>query len=233
MNKKKNFVSLRCMEDPEIRSLRVQTWFRAVRLASGKTPAQLEREFSQPRGVPRMLPRSCIWEKYARGEVVPRSGRRRDGALNLVERVEARYPGTKQWLEWPLWRLADKAPMTMSEIKTIYEELPEPIRSMFIATKNGACGIFWRRPIEIDHACEILLRYRGIHGLIAILAIVKEAEIIQNQYQHQVGIRAAMEYLRSVAVKASQPMADDIYAYLTKYIKFQWKSAGYFNVIAD
>ena len=34
-------------EDPEIRKMRVQAWFRAVLLESGLTPRELEKKFSE------------------------------------------------------------------------------------------------------------------------------------------------------------------------------------------
>lgn len=84
-------------EDPDIRKMRVQAWFRAVSLESGLTPRELEKKFSESEAE-KKVKRSCVWNRYRRGEVVPRSGPRPDGGLNLVDRVEAAYPGTAKWL---------------------------------------------------------------------------------------------------------------------------------------
>ncbi len=230
--KKAQIINHRYMEDPLIRSLRVQAWFRAVTLASGKTPAQLEREFSERRSPPRMLPRSCIWEKYRRGEIVPRGGRRADGSPNLVERVEARYPGTKEWLVSPLWRLADKAPMEMSEIRRIYEGMPNLIRSIFVAPKTKTQGLFWRRPVDINHACEILLRIRDVDGLIALLAMMKEAETIQDQEQHFVAAEAANRHLTELCA-THEIIGSGLGASLHRYLRKSLARPGYFDVPSE
>lgn len=76
------------LEDPAIRSMRVQAWFKAVSLTSGMTAAELEREFSEKKRESAATKRSCIWDKYGRGEALPRSGQKTSRELN-VERVEA------------------------------------------------------------------------------------------------------------------------------------------------
>lgn len=220
----------RYVEDPAIRSMRVRTWFRAVTLASGLTPAQLEREFSERDRARAASARSCIWDKYRRGEVVPRSSSMSPGRPGLVERVERRYPGTAAWLSSPLWRLADKAPMEMSELRRIYEGMPQPIRSIFVSSKKEAPGLFWRRPVDIDHACEILLRFQSVEGFVAVLAIVKEAETTQEQYQHYTGVDAAWVYMRETALPRDQVLGSIIRTDLSEYLESRWQNLGYLDV---
>lgn len=220
----------RYVEDPAIRSMRVRTWFRAVTLASGLTPAQLEREFSGRDRARAACARSCLWDKYRRGEVVPRSGSMSSGQLGLVERVERRYPGTAAWLSSPLWRLADKAPMEMSDIRRIYEGMPQPIRSIFIASKKEAHGLFWRRPVDIDHACEILLRFQSVEGFVAVLAVIKEAETTQEQYQHYTGVDAAWAYMRETTIRSDRLLGSIIRADLSEYLESRWQTPGYLDV---
>lgn len=187
---------------------------------------QLEREFSERRDGQK-LPRSCIWEKYRRGEIVPRSGKRPDGSPNLLERVEVRYPGTTEWLYSPLWRLADKAPMAMSEIKEIYRGLPKLLKSVFIAPPEQATGIFWRRDFDVEHACEILLRYAQVDGFVALLALVKEAEITQDQWQHEYCVFSAASQIVRLT---SHPIVGEIFSQkLGKYLAARWNSPGYFD----
>lgn len=182
-------------EDPEIRKMRVQAWFRAVSLASGLTPRELEKKFSESDG-DRKVKRSCVWNKYRRGEVVPRSGPRPDGGLNLVDRVELAYPGTAKWLTLPLWRLLDKAPMEMSEIRRSYESLPRPMRAMFIHPDATESSVFWRvRAMDCKADCELLLRFESLEGLIAVLTLKKEVECTQNIAQHGLCVRNMSLYL--------------------------------------
>lgn len=182
-------------EDPEIRKMRVQAWFRAVSLASKLTPRELEKQFGEPKSNEKVK-RSCVWDKYRRGDVVPRSGLRPGGGANLVDRVEVVYPGTAKWLTLPLWRLLDKAPMEMSEIRRCYESLPRPMRAMFIHPDATESSAFWRvRTMNCKADCELLLRFESLDGLVAVLTLKKEVECTQNIGQHDICVRTKSLYL--------------------------------------
>lgn len=217
-------------EDPEIRKMRVQAWFRAVSLASKLTPRELEQLFGETKSNEKVK-RSCVWDKYRRGEVVPRSGLRPDGGLNLVDRVEAVYPGTAKWLTLPLWRLLDRAPMEMSEIRRYLERLPNLMRQMFIYSEAQPTGLFWRRDTDYEDACDLLLRFVSLDGLNAVLALVKEAEVIQDQYQHQDCVRKAGEYLARLAYQELLP--EKLNDELSNYLAQRVTSAGYFFELQD
>jgi len=212
-------------EDPEIRKMRVQAWFQAVSLASGLTPRELEKKFSESDS-DRKVKRSCVWDKYRRGEVAPRSGPRPDGGLNLIDRVEAAYPGTAKWLTLPLWRLLDKVPMEMSEIRRYLEGLPNLIRQIFISVSAQPSGLFWRRDIDYDDACDLLLRLGSLDGLTAVLALVKEAEVIQDQYQHQDCAQKAGEYVARLGGRGLLP--EKLIGELSIYLAQRVSAAGYF-----
>lgn len=212
-------------EDPKIRSLRVRAWFQAVTLISGKTAAGLEREFSERRDRIAVPSRSCIWQKYKQGLVEPRNRCRGDGRLNLVERVEKKYPGTAKWLSSPLWRLADKTPMEMSEVRKVFSSLPKLLKSMFIASPEKATGVFWRRPIDCEHAYELLLRLKDVDAFVATLAMIKEAEAIQDQLQHMLGVLAARRYLS--ALKTHPIVGKSLSGEIADYLESGWESPGY------
>lgn len=215
-------------EDPEIRAMRVRAWVQAVKQASGLSLAELEDEFSQRWAQRSPSLRSCIWEKYQRGEVVPRAGLRTKEGLSLVERVEERYPGTARWLSLPLWRLADKAPMDMKEIRAIYEGLPKLLRSIFIAGPDKASEIFWRRPVDHEHVCDIVLRIGDLDALVVALALVREAEITQNQDQHEVGVETVKKclYLLQYDPVLGKKLVDE----LREYLGVRWENAKYFSI---
>lgn len=215
----------------EITRLKVMAWFNAVAEASGKTAAELEREFAQPghiRWVNGIEIRPRLWEKYRRGEVEPRSGYSFKGAPNLVERVEQRYPGTAIWLSSPIWRLADKAPMEMSGIRGIYEGLPYLLQSIFIAAPHEASEVFWRRPVDPQHVCEILLRQGGLDALITALAMAKEAEITQDQYQHSEAREAAQRCI--AGMNHDQIFDAELLGELRTYLEGCWGRAKYFSI---
>lgn len=216
---------MKYVEDPKIRALRVQTWFRAVQAASGgRTPAQLEREFSERANPMKMLPRSCIWEKYRRGAVAPRDGKRSDGRQNLVLRVEERYPGTARWLRLPIWRLADSAPMTMQQIREIYSELPRLMRVSFVAQGDAARGLFWRRAGDPAVVCRAFASWGTLDAIAVLLTMVKEAEITQDQTQHRVCTRTIRSLLtddRPDSLERGLRMG------LHAYLDTEWRNAIY------
>lgn len=86
-----------------IESIKTKCWFDAVQSISGKTPNGLSREFSpeQFKVVNDEIIKPTQWYKYKKGSVTP--------TQNLVNRVEASYPGTKCIFDYILWRLLDSA----------------------------------------------------------------------------------------------------------------------------
>lgn len=217
----------RYVEDPVIRSMRVRTWFRAVMLASGLTPAQLEREFSEKEPARAASARSCIWDKYRRGEVVPRSGSMSSGRLGLVERVERRYPGTAAWLNSALWRLADKAPMEISELRRVYDGMPKPIRALFLVD-CAPRALFWRQQSDVEELCTHLAHVDRVEVLIILLALAKEAETIQDQRQHVLAVKAVRTNILGSIITESlgKEVRNDISIYLNR----RWQAPGYFGL---
>lgn len=209
----------RYVENPKLRSMRVRCWFNAVSQASGLTTGQLEKEFGE-KGAER-TPRSCIWNKYRRGDVVPRSRRPGDRSKKLVERVESRYPGTAKWLTSPVWRLADPAPMEMSEIRKVYEGMPKSIRSIFVEPASKPSSLFWRRSVNPKQVCEILLRFRDVDALIALLTMVKEAEVVQDRTQYGVAVKALLQELWLSVDRHFNYTHVDIE--LTRFLQARWK----------
>lgn len=108
-----------------ITKLKVMTWFRAVAEASGKTSAQLEREFANPDHIWRSKDknkeiRPGLWDKYRWGKVEPRALPTKEKPISLVQAVEAKYPGTARMLSLPLWTLLDYSkPVTIEELDTL------------------------------------------------------------------------------------------------------------------
>lgn len=208
-------------EDPRIRSMRIRAWFHAVSSKSGLTAAELEREFARPDAFGRS--RSCIWDKYRRGEVSPRSEPSGDG---LVERVEARYADTAHWLSSPLWRLADRIPMGMFDLRQIYEGLPRPMRSLIVSGEARDASVFWRRQVDPGDVCELVVRFRSLESLIALLALVKEAETAQLQHQHDLATDACEQYLDGLAY-TGRWMGRSVAEELAAYLKAKWAGSSY------
>lgn len=187
-------------------------WFNAVSIASGLSVFQLEKKFATSNQVRTTLKgtvRPCLWDKYRRGEVVPRTKDGAKGNPSLVTRVEEAYPGTARWLSLPLWHLASDQTFTMADIKEIYEGLPSPLKELF--TEGKPDGKFWRREdIEPDDAYSELLLVGGLDAATAILAMIREAEIIQNRWQHYLGRVTWTTWARNAIGLNSEPVLEPI-----------------------
>ncbi len=119
-----------------ITKLKVMAWFRAVSEASGKTSAQLEREFADPNHIRRSKDknqeiRPGLWDKYRRGEVEPRARPINENRASVVQAVEAKYPGTARVLTLPMWKLLDlNQPVTIEELDEIEKTVSPEIRRL-------------------------------------------------------------------------------------------------------
>lgn len=204
-------------EDPQIRKMRVQAWFKAVTTKSGLSARELEEKFREDSG--KKVKRSCIWNKYRRGEVVPRTGYRPNSRPNLLDRVETEYPGTTKWLLSPIWRLADKAPMEMSEIRAVYLGLPPLIRSLYITAEANANGRFWRKTMKAETVFSTLFCIRDLDAFTASLAMVREAEIIQSPKAHKNAVGAAIAIMRMFESRSNDLLAS---SELLNYIQESW-----------
>lgn len=208
-------------EAPAVRSMRVRAWVYAVVHESGLTISELEQKFGEDGRNPPM--RSCIWNKYQRGEVVPRDGFLENGRPKLVERVEARYPGTANWLRSPIWRLADQAPMRMDEIRDIYEALPSRLRSYFILSESESSPMFWRRPVDHQQLCSILAHFHTFDDLVAGLAMIRETETTQNHEAYRYWTDEMTNIFESAdwgAMRGSENKDE-----LQKHFEDMWKAA--------
>lgn len=157
-------------------SLRTIVWTEAVLRVSGKPLAVLEREFRQAKKS--ASARSCIWQKYKNGTVVPRNGEK--GKAGLVERVELHYPGTAKWFYSPLWSLCTDEYVGMDRIKEVFCGLRQELRELFVVDEAAT---FWRQSTP-EEICRELIYFPEFEGLIALFALLREAEIIQNPELH-------------------------------------------------
>lgn len=181
-------------------SLRTIVWTDAVLRVSGKSLASLEEEFRQAKkkGV---LTRSCIWQKYKNGTVVPRNAEK--GRHGLVERVDARYSGTAEWFYLPLWRLCSDQSVSMAQIKDVYCGLGSELKALFVLDKQA---VFWRKRFqEFDdtYLCDELRFVGSPDGLIALMALLREAETTQNRELYQDASWALVDRLKNTKTDAS------------------------------
>lgn len=210
------------VEDKTIRRLRVKTWVDQVLATSNLFISELQQQFSD---LNEGNNHSCIWYKYSKGTTVPRIGENPKGKLYLANRVDKAYPGTMEWLTSPVWRLADDAPMTMSEIRTIFENMPYLFNSIFIEAKHKIKGVFWRRQVELELCLNTLSNLDTLDAFIALLAMLKEAEIKQDQETHEIVFEEVFKYEEKLQ---RYPALENTCIGLFQYLDMRYKRANYF-----
>lgn len=168
-----------------LQQLRVQTWFNAVAEASGKTAYELEKEFA-PSTVDREnfnKQRARLWEKYRLGKTMPTIKEKKGGRKGIAQLVEEKYPGTIHWLTDERFDLAnvDKE-ITMKFIREVFESLPPEISKYIVRENANSSTLFWRKKFITEPAFyESLVRNPSPQAFIALLALLREALICQNE----------------------------------------------------
>ena len=131
---------------------------------------------------------SGIWGKYRDGKVCPKLHRGRDGKPTLIERVEKRFPGTDYWAYIPFWDVLSYIPMSMADLKELYLCFPRHIKNLLVIEKQPYNRMFWRRPVDIETSYRQLVKIGDLAAITAVLALIKECEVTQNQEMHQKGL---------------------------------------------
>lgn len=187
--------------DALIDSLRVRIWFNAVKNRSGLSNKALSRRFpSSPRktlgvgsSTQYLQADSGYWHKIRRGEIMPL---RRAHGRQLVENMEEAFPGTRRWIVSPLWDLLSTKQATTQDIYNIIRSLhPRISEALLVQPQVGS--VFVRkhpckeqyqtldriaRPLFPSDADDVFGRIMG--GIVAVVALIREAEIIQQQPLH-------------------------------------------------
>lgn len=180
--------------------VRAMAWFNAVSLASGKNDSELEVLFGDSNNRQRYTPgaRPGLWRKYKMGSTCPKLKPDINGRPSIVERVDARFPGTAKWMTMPFWDVLSYTPLEMSELKKIYLSLSPPVRDLIVMELPTRNMMFWRRPIEDETLCQQLLDIGDLDAATAILALIKEAESAQTQYMHLYWLKCWISYSKKL-----------------------------------
>lgn len=164
--------------------IRAMAWFNAVSLASGMNDGELEVLF----GGYAPGARPGLWRKYKTGRICPKFKPDIHGHPSIVERVEPRFPGTAKWMTMPFWEVLSYKPMDMAELRRIYLSLSPTVRDLIVTEPKLNGRMFWRRMTETESLYQDLADIGDLDAATAILALIKEAEVTQNQTQHQWGL---------------------------------------------
>lgn len=170
--------------------LRAQVWVLAVEKASGQRADALEAKF---RALPEEKRTAGLWNKYARGELTPKSA--------LIDKVEQAYPGTARWFHHPLWRLLRAEPVTFAELKELFFCLAAETRQLLVIEEKRE-QFFWRVQEDVaDTREEIMKIEQGIELLTASILLMQESEFRQETYQFGIIGEALPEILGRISIE--------------------------------
>lgn len=212
--------------DPSLR-LATKAWFNFVSYLLEKSAGQLECLFASAANDKkyRMGNRPKLWERYRSGTICPRiSGTAKKPSI--VERVDDAVPDASRWLTSSFWRLLGNQPMDMEEIRVIFQSLMPEIRDLFVIEGYERNGVFWRKPNDLKSLVRLLLsgtfprtfeHWAKLDAATAVLALLREAEIKQDQLQHIEVWNIWLEFPNFLReIPALQNIADEIHSILSK-----------------
>lgn len=168
-------------KNDEVDRLRTIMWFHYISMVSSKNAYQLERQFSPDKfkkDIDGNTVRPCQWSKYENGTHVP-SG-------PLQEKVDAAFPDSSRWLNFPLWSLLKKRPISnqklqilMSSIKpNMTKYIGKPPKGISIRANTNRYNYFLDMPSEIIMRDQsvMLLKFTGL--LILIIDAEKKGDAV-------------------------------------------------------
>lgn len=114
--------------------IEARVWLEFVRLSTGFGYQRLVRAFSKGAlgrklSVDEVRKLSVTWKRYAAGTRSP--------SADTVNRVEARVPGAKKWLQLALWDALSPAALGMDDLRKILEGLRPEVRQVVFRDNSG------------------------------------------------------------------------------------------------
>lgn len=208
--------------------LSAKAWFIAVSQASQKNASQLEVYFADPRKKPdyKLGKGPGLWSKYQRGAACPKVNDPSPDKPSLVNIVERKFPGTKRWLTMPFWRLLSMEPLDANELKSIFLSLSPEVSDVIVHATYHPKRTFWRVQSPPEAMYRRLVEIGTIDAATAIMALIKEAEINQNQHQHRFGLVA---WSQCASKLIDDPVLGPLLAEINTYIDLQFTRAEYFR----
>lgn len=213
----------------EVYKFRTRAWFIAVSRASGMNASTLEVLFADPEKQMnyKLGNRPGLWNKYQKGIISPKVQKdKKREPLQLVDRVEKRFPGTKQWFTMPFWCLLSFDPLDMPALKTIFLNFSPEVRELIVIEKYNQKNSFWRLQKDPAELYQELVAVGTVEAATAILALIKEAETTQNQTQHKLGLRA---WVHCVQKLTGNPILGPLLSDINKHIEKRFTDTVYFS----
>ena len=140
--------------DFELRKLRSGIWYKAVKSVDNLNDSKLDALFGSIEGQePRFGEhRIKMFEAIRVNGSIPSSGKNSKRSFDLVERVDAYlgYKGTAAVMHSPIWRLLEKKPLTVEEIRGVVLKCIINLDSNYEVEHIDADNIDFLQPIKFD-----------------------------------------------------------------------------------
>ncbi len=137
-------------------------------------PSDLNREFpASARGAKS----SGAWNELRAGRHLPRDIDAPQG--KLMVRLQELDPKAAATRYWPIWRLSSAEPLSMPEVHALMLQMRAGTRQMLIGSFGNGRVMRW----PTHHLTEIewMLREKNFDGLTALIALIREAELLQDE----------------------------------------------------
>ena len=199
---------------------RTMVWYAAVKQRSGfETAYMLGKHFSPEqfrRGPDGESIYPSKWNKYKRGDTVPSN--------TLVKHVESEFKGTARWLELTLWDVIRKKPPSIIKIKAIVSTVRPGLAKHISGLKSNIPKQDSRR-LYSTTSIDSLWRQGDLDSLAALFALIRDAELKNNNFQYIEASVASMYVILRQLIK--EPL------YTVRHDLFQYVQTSYFNFTPD
>jgi len=198
----------------EIETLMTKAWFiEAGHCLGSYSGYAFEQVFSHEKVVTSdgVTKRPCKFDKYKNGQHTPNR--------DVIEAVDKVCQGTKSIIEHPFWEVA-KCPCI--DLKKLYEQLlklrPELIDLLFYTDEHGRAK-YQRRRASYMNTFEALGKEGDIEALTACIGLIQEAKFYGDDLMWFIYTRPTFAvFRRSISEPPFIYLAEELYAYLVKYI---------------
>lgn len=137
-------------------------------------PSDLNREFpASARGAKS----SGAWNELRAGRHLPRHIDAPQGML--MARLRELDPKAAASRYWPIWRLSSAEPLSLREVHALMLQMHAGTREMLIGSFLN--GRIMRWPTNRLTEIEWMLRENSFDGLTALIALMREAELLQDE----------------------------------------------------
>jgi len=188
----------------------IQSWYHSIRHKTCLESAYAIGKHFNPGEYFPGSNRSNKWYNYEAGKHKPN--------INLVDQINILYPGTKQWLNHPLWTLLNQKKIPQKSLYEITSNIHPKLAKHFSASNTFQ---YHKRSYKLHNpkTIDALFKQGDMNSLIMLFSIMRDAENKGNKLQFDEAARASIFNL--YIVLQQEPLFSirhDLFKYISEYI---------------